>query len=486
MNRLIILAGASGAGKSFLLEQLYERYTYIEPIKKLSTRHKREYENPSESFVDLIFNVKLDLIHQCDYHYKYEKYHYGIQKDDIDYVLDRGKSPIIIVRTSNIVKRLKIDYPNSLTIYVQNILSGDDLKQKLKSLGRSDISLDERMTRFEKDFNDYCSYAILYDYVILNKLERTTFLSQFESIIKKESGKPQTSKTVTLISGKSYNNKFSSISRILENSQYSHYSTVKLSEFISGAILSESVEQRLLSVDFVILDMEGDKDILSYYQGFLKAHGIDFIILYPEKNVINNSISLDVSAYNDHEEFSNIIEDKFSEYLRQPKSRHTKKIPIISHWMEETVREAEKTTFEDLEPRPYVGAILVDSNFEEIVRTHRGGDECNGQHAEYRLLDAIKDRTDLDLKSCILFVTLEPCTTRNHPKIPCSERVIQSGIGTVYIGMLDPDIRIRGIGVTKIKENGIKVDMFPSEIELKLRNINKHWIQFIKEKDYPN
>jgi pyrimidine deaminase RibD-like protein/guanylate kinase len=484
MNRLIIIAGASGAGKSFLLEQLYERFEEIEPVKKLSTRQKREYEKLQKSFVDLIFDVKLELINQCEYHYKYAQYSYGIQKDDLDYILDRGGSPIIIVRTSDIVKKLKQDYPHALTIYVQNILSGDDLKNRLKLLGRSDIKQDERMARFERDFNDYCSHANLYDYVLLNKLDKHSFLSQFENIIDKESKKHTTSRTITFISGNEYAEKFKWIKNLHTNSDYLHYNLIKLNEFKSGPILSQSVDLRLLKTDFVILDMEGDTNILSYYQGYLKAHNIDFICLYPENSPVRNYNTIDINIYKDKEEFLTVIEEKFHQFLRLPKLRHIKQVPIISHLMGETIKEAEKTTFEDDKPRPYVGAILVDSNFNIIAKAHRGGEEGNGQHAEFRLLDAIKHIKDIDLKRCTLFVSLEPCTTRNHPKIPCCERVIISGIGTIYVGMLDPDIRIRGIGVTKLKEAGVKVEMFPTEIENKLRILNHKWIQNIKETDY--
>lgn len=485
MNRLIILAGASGAGKSFLLEQLYERDENIEPVKKLSTRKKRDYEKEQRRFVDLIFGVSRELINQCEYHYKYEANHYGIQKDDLDYMLDRGKSPIIIVRNSKTVEKLKQDYPRSLIIYVQNILSGSDLKDKLIELGRSDINIEQRMTRFVNDFYDYCNNAHLYDYVILNKFERNTFLSQFENILTREYSKPQFSKTICFISGNTYESKYIKVDRFLKNSIYRHYSLIKLNEFKSGPIISPSIENRLLRTDFVILDMDGDNGNLQYYQGFLKAKGKDFISLYPSGQESFKQGSSDSIVYNGDDDYLAIIDEKVSEYLKLPKSRHTKLLPMINHLMNETIKEAAKTTFEDdTKPRPFVGAILVDPNLTEIVRAHRGGDNGNGEHAEYRLLEKLKHKNIEDLKNCTLFVSLEPCTTRNNPKIPCFKRVIDSGIGRLFIGMLDPDIRIRGNGVIKLKEAGIKVDMFPNEIEEKLRELNSEWIQWIKEKDY--
>ncbi|OFY92687.1 MAG: hypothetical protein A2491_02205 [Bacteroidetes bacterium RIFOXYC12_FULL_35_7] len=486
MNKLIIVAGASGAGKTFLLENLYQRYSDIEPIKKMSTRKERDYEKSKDTFIDLIYDVKREIIDRCEYHYKYENYFYGLEKSEIEYVLDRGKSPIVIIRDSRTVEKMKKDYPKSVTIFLQNILSGKDLKEQLFKKGREDIKIAERMDRFQKDFKKYCAYGVdLYDYVILNELDESTFLSQFEKIYKKEAKKGGPSKTITLISGKNYEEKFREVARALELADYNYYySLYKLTEFLTCATLSQSVEDRLMNTDFVILDMDGnDRGILYYYQGFLKAHNIDFITLIPEEQPSKNYITtLDIDYYTCLNDFSASIKNKFHEYLKKPKSIFRDQ-PKIIHFMEEAIIQAEKSTFEDDKNRPYVGAILIDENYNIVARANRGGDNGNGQHAEYRLLDSIKEKC-LNLSKCILFVTLEPCTTRNHPKTPCAQRVIDSGIKTVYVGMLDPDIRIRGIGVTKMKEAGIKVDMFPPEIENKIRELNKNWIQFIKEKDY--
>lgn len=483
MNRLIVLAGASGAGKSFLLEQLHERDKSVVPVKKLSTRAKREYEKKQTSFVDLIFEVDRNLISQCEYNYRYEEHFYGIQKREIDYELSRGKSPIIIIRSSKTVKRLKKDYPNSLIIYVQTILSGDDLKRKLKELGRSDISINKRMGRFVNDYYDFCNYTYLYDYIILNRFEEERFLNQFENILNKESQKPQYTKSVCFISGKNYQEKYYKVCDIFEKSNYKHYSLPKLNEFKSKPNISPSVEHRLIRSDFVILDMDGDNGSMTYYQGFLKAKGIEFICLFTDEESSSNSGSFDALIYKDDISFRKCIEEKMVEYLQLSLDRDHNITPLITHLMYETIKEAELTTFEDDTPRPHVGAILVDENYLEKTRSHRGGNEGNGEHAEYRLLEKVKAR-NIDLKNKTLFVSLEPCTTRNHPKIPCFQRIIDSGIKKVFIGMLDPDIRIRGIGVMKLRAAGIKVEMFPNDIEEKLRELNVNWINYIKKKDY--
>jgi guanylate kinase len=185
MGRLIIVSGASGAGKSFLLQNISRWDSSIETVKKLSTRTPRSYETEDvQHWLDLKFDQPMKSIESCDYKYLYGNAWYGTRKSDIESVFVRGKNPILIIRDCETIYKIKRDFNNALVFYVQSGLSGNDLRSKLKEQGREDIEIEERMQRLMDDFHDYVRHVDLFDHVLVNYFDSQTLLDQMRCILR--------------------------------------------------------------------------------------------------------------------------------------------------------------------------------------------------------------------------------------------------------------------------------------------------------------
>jgi pyrimidine deaminase RibD-like protein len=119
--------------------------------------------------------------------------------------------------------------------------------------------------------------------------------------------------------------------------------------------------------------------------------------------------------------------------------------PLDDQFARMAIEEARKSSAEDSRAHPMVGCVVV-KNGEVLATSHRG--EIEGNHAEYIGLETkLKDNS---LTGCTVYTTLEPCTTRNHPKVPCADRLIERRVARVVVGMHDPNPDICGKGIRKL------------------------------------
>lgn len=146
-------------------------------------------------------------------------------------------------------------------------------------------------------------------------------------------------------------------------------------------------------------------------------------------------------------------------------------------FMRMAIDEARKTKFESsATPRPYVGAVAV-KNGEVLAAAHRG-ELGLGDHAEFTLLERKLAQTSVS--GATIYTTLEPCTTRNHPKLPCVERLVERKVGRVVIGTLDPNPLISGRGQRRLRDANIATDLFPPDLMAELEELNREFTRFQK------
>src|SRR4051794_6450260 len=104
--------------------------------------------------------------------------------------------------------------------------------------------------------------------------------------------------------------------------------------------------------------------------------------------------------------------------------------------MELAIQEARRSRDEeDKRDHPRVGVVVVKGG--RVLAVAHRGELKPGEHAEFTALE--KKLKVTDISGATVYTTLEPCTSRNHPKIPCAERLVDRRVDRVIIGMLDPN-----------------------------------------------
>jgi diaminohydroxyphosphoribosylaminopyrimidine deaminase/5-amino-6-(5-phosphoribosylamino)uracil reductase len=102
-------------------------------------------------------------------------------------------------------------------------------------------------------------------------------------------------------------------------------------------------------------------------------------------------------------------------------------------------------------PNPWVGCVLeaADGRVFEGATNPPGG-----PHAEAMALAAAGSAA----RGATAWVTLEPCSHEGRTP-PCADVLIAAGVARVVIGIEDPDPKVRGAGIARLREAGIEVEV---------------------------
>ncbi|NET30739.1 MAG: bifunctional diaminohydroxyphosphoribosylaminopyrimidine deaminase/5-amino-6-(5-phosphoribosylamino)uracil reductase RibD [Cyanothece sp. SIO1E1] len=102
-------------------------------------------------------------------------------------------------------------------------------------------------------------------------------------------------------------------------------------------------------------------------------------------------------------------------------------------------------------PNPLVGAVVVQAGRIVGEGFHPGAGQ---PHAEVFALKAAGDQA----RGATLYVNLEPCNHHGRTP-PCTDALIQAGVGQVVVGMVDPDPRVSGRGIARLRAAGVEVEV---------------------------
>ncbi|HET7753270.1 MAG TPA: bifunctional diaminohydroxyphosphoribosylaminopyrimidine deaminase/5-amino-6-(5-phosphoribosylamino)uracil reductase RibD [Anaeromyxobacteraceae bacterium] len=120
-------------------------------------------------------------------------------------------------------------------------------------------------------------------------------------------------------------------------------------------------------------------------------------------------------------------------------------------------------------PNPAVGAVIVKDG-RVVGRGHH--ERAGGPHAEVVALRRAKGRA----AGADLYTTLEPCDHFGKTP-PCSLAVIEAGIRRVFVATQDPNPRVNGRGIARLRGAGVQVvmDVLREECEA----LNAPWFRYI-------
>jgi diaminohydroxyphosphoribosylaminopyrimidine deaminase/5-amino-6-(5-phosphoribosylamino)uracil reductase len=114
-------------------------------------------------------------------------------------------------------------------------------------------------------------------------------------------------------------------------------------------------------------------------------------------------------------------------------------------------------------PNPMVGAVIVGREGNVVAEGYHK--KAGSLHAEAEALKRVKSEAE----GATLYVNLEPCCIWGRTP-PCVDAIIESGIRRVVIGIKDPNPKVSGRSIRKLKKHKISVSVGVLEKEAEKLN----------------
>lgn len=118
-------------------------------------------------------------------------------------------------------------------------------------------------------------------------------------------------------------------------------------------------------------------------------------------------------------------------------------------------------------PNPRVGCVLTDAAGRVLGAGHT--QQAGGPHAEIMALRDAHSRGEA-VAGATAWVTLEPCSHHGRTG-PCCDALIAAGIGRVVAAIADPNPRVAGQGLARLRAAGVQVEVGPGAAESRELNL---------------
>ncbi len=186
MKNLFLIDGASGTGKTDLINYLSDYNSLVSFVSKYTTRDYREYEKVNDEKLDLInLSSKAFEYKKFEYQYTYGGFKYGFSKEQIFEKFKKSDDVFVIVRNINLIKRLKNDFGflNVISIFIYT--DRDQIIKRLKKDNHKPEEIRFRIERLEIAYNSYLKNPTFYDEVIINSGSKLHYQKIIDDIFNK-------------------------------------------------------------------------------------------------------------------------------------------------------------------------------------------------------------------------------------------------------------------------------------------------------------
>jgi diaminohydroxyphosphoribosylaminopyrimidine deaminase/5-amino-6-(5-phosphoribosylamino)uracil reductase len=149
-------------------------------------------------------------------------------------------------------------------------------------------------------------------------------------------------------------------------------------------------------------------------------------------------------------------------------------LELDRYWMQRAL-ELARRGIAVTSPNPAVGCVILDRAGQVAGEGWHEYDLLD--HAEVVALRVARQHAGERLKGGTAYVTLEPCNHTGRTG-PCSEALVEAGLGRVVAATIDPNPLVAGHGMEKLRAAGI--DAVAGVCEREARRLNEgfaRWIQ---------
>lgn len=314
MKNLFLIDGASGSGKSDLVQYVSSFSSQEACLKKYTTRPERDYEKEGEVVLDLAFVSEEEFnALKLDYIYTYSHHKYGFSKCELDCLLTQKENVFVIVRNADVIRKLLRNYSfiNVVPAYIYT--ERHKLFQRLAKHGVTDERRKYRLKRLELAFKDYLKHPEVYKEILINNSNIDDFHRIIDLLIQKHKNAPDVDEKLifVLMSFNPKNNGlrdyYNAIKRAVV-SQDSSLNCKRLDELYGSFEISKTAIETIKSCRLAIVDLTENSPNVYYELGRTQAlekpciitqHDSSPVLFYPGQ--------FRILRYNNASELENLL-----------------------------------------------------------------------------------------------------------------------------------------------------------------------------------